>query len=43
MMALKIAGIILVLLLVGSAIAGWPMWIPFIITAVVLIGLILLK
>ena len=42
-MALKIAGLVLVLLLVGSAIAGWAMWIPFVLTAVVLIGIIFLK
>jgi len=42
-MLLKIAGVVLALLLVGSAIAGWPMWVPFVITAVVLIGIIFLK
>lgn len=42
-MLLKIAGVVLALLLVGAAIADWPMWIPFVITAVVLIGIIFRK
>ena len=42
-MVLKVVGIIFALLLVASALAGWPLWIPFVITAGVLIGIILLK
>jgi len=40
---LKSLGVLLALLLIVAAILEWPIWIPFAITAIVLIGIIFLK
>ena len=40
---LKAVGVILVLLIIGAALANLPLWIPFVIVAIVLILLLLRK
>jgi len=40
-MVFKVAGVVLALLLVASALAGWPLWIAPVVTAAALILLAL--
>lgn len=40
---LTIAFIILIFLMIAASIIGWPLWVPFLIVAIVLIGFLFLK